>query len=105
VIASILLILLIGYLLGVVIICCVMITKQRKYKNVAHISWIVGINTLLIAILVGSFLSLFALQTWDTCQVFKHSENNKTTSGLINFYPAELQPMLDSCIYGKTIIK
>jgi hypothetical protein len=81
-----------------------MITKQRKYKNVAHISWIVGINTLLIAILIGCVFTFTALQGWDTCMVFQHSETTKTTIGLKNFYPEELQPLLDSCIYGKTVL-
>jgi hypothetical protein len=41
------------YLFSLVVICCVMVTKKRKYKNVSHISWISGVTTLLVATIIG----------------------------------------------------
>lgn len=58
------------YLFGLLVICCVMITKKRACKNISHIAWVSGITTLLVAALIGCIVTFGGLQIWDACQVY-----------------------------------
>ena len=96
---------LICYLLSLIVICCVMVTKKRKYKNVSHISWISGVTTLLVATIIGCTVVFGILQIWDACQVYEYSEKNRTVTGLDTFYPPTLQTLLDACVYPPNALK
>lgn len=88
------------YLFGLIVICCVMVTKQRRYKNISHIAWISGVTTLLVASSIGCVAVFGGLQIWDACQVYEYSQQQHSVTGLVNFYPAAVQPLLNTCVYG-----
>lgn len=75
------------YLFSLAVICLVMITKQRKFKNISHIAWISGFTTLLVAASIGCLSVFGGLQIWDACQVYEYSQTKKSVTGLDTFYP------------------
>lgn len=87
------------YLLSLIVICCVMVTKQRKYKNVSHISWISGVTTLLVITIIGCSTVFGGLQIYDACQVYEYSKTNRTVTGLSAFYTPALQILINTCVY------
>ena len=87
---------------SVVIVSCVLVTKERRYKNIAHISWCTAATTLFMGILFTFFFTLVSLFSRDSCIILDHAENQKTTEGLPLLYPQELTPLLDSCLYSET---
>lgn len=91
------------YLMGLLVICCVMVTKKRSCKNISHIAWISGISTLLVAALIGCMTAFGGLQVWDACQVNAYSQTQGSVTGLNNFYPVAIQPMINDCIFGQAL--
>ena len=88
--------------LSIVIVGCVLVTKERKYKNVAHVSWCTAATTLFMGMIFTFFFTLASILIRDSCIVLDHTENTKTTADLALVYPQEITPLLDACLFSRT---
>jgi len=84
---------------SMVIVACVLATKKRKYKNVSHIAWITPTLALALGSILASIIALSGIVVFDFCGVLLYSEKEKTTVGMTNFYPEELNSFFDHCLF------
>ena len=78
----------------------VVITDERRWKNRAHIGWISGVISLLVLTVLSAGYAFALLFLTDTCAVKNAYEDLKTTTGLNRLYPVEIQPLLNTCVFG-----
>ena len=86
--------------LSVVIVSCVLVTKERKYKNVAHVSWCTAATTLFMGIIFTFFFTIVSLVGRDTCIILNQSESRGTTADMPLYYPEPIVPLLDECLFS-----
>ena len=84
---------------SVIIVSCVLVTKERKYKNVAHVAWTTAAITLFFGIIVTCFLTMTVLLNRDSCLVMEYSKEKGTTRDIPMLYPPEISPLLDTCLF------
>ncbi len=91
-------------IISLVFITCLLCTDQRKWKNVAHISWINSSIMLFFSTCLAGLFSFVQLVLTDFCVTITDQDASNTVSGLDNLYPLQLQPFLTTCFYGKTTL-
>ena len=58
-------------LYSIINICCIMKTQERKYKNIAHISWISAFLMMIVGSLSACFFTLVSTQLDDYCEILE----------------------------------
>ena len=53
------------------VIACVLWKGERKYKNIAHLSWITSVFTLLVSIMYMFFAAISLIVINDTCSMYR----------------------------------
>lgn len=99
------LLLLLCFMLSLVVILCVMITKKRAYKNVSHIAWVSGMSTVLVATMIGCGTTFGGLEVFDACQVTAWANDQQSVTGLNTFYPVGIQPLINECVYPPPVVE
>ena len=61
--------------MSIYIISCILKTQERKYKNVAHISWISAFIMLIVGSLSACLFTLVSLLTDDHCTILDYTED------------------------------
>jgi len=61
-------------LFSIVNVCCILSTHERKYKNVAHISWVSAFTMMIIGSLSACFFTLISLLIEDHCLILNYTE-------------------------------
>ena len=87
--------------ISIIIVSCVLITKERRYKNIAHVSWCTAAVTLVFGIIFTFFFTITAVIARDSCIILDYTETKKTTAELPLIYPESLSPLLDSCLFSE----
>ena len=89
-------------IVSVYIVSCVLKTQERRYKNVAHISWASQMTIILLSsVYSGFFISLGVIHSTDTCHLMDYSDYTESTSEITTLYNQELSPLLNTCIYNE----
>ena len=86
--------------MSIYIISCILKTQERKYKNVAHISWISAFIMLIVGSLSACLFTLVSLLTDDHCTILDYTEDKKTVESVPHLYPEKLVPVLNTCLFG-----
>ena len=89
-------------LLSILNFACILKTQLRKYKNVAHISWISAFTMMIVGSLSACFFTLVSLFTEDHCLILDYTERHKNVAGVPQRYPAGIVPLLNTCMFAKT---
>jgi len=63
-------------LISIINVCCILRTQERKYKNVAHISWISAFTMMIVGSLSACFFTLVSVLTDDHCIILDITESN-----------------------------
>ena len=58
---------------SIIIVSCVLITKERRYKNIAHVSWCTAAVTLVLGIIFTFFFTITALMARDSCIILDYT--------------------------------
>jgi uncharacterized membrane protein len=74
-------------IISLVFITCLLCTDQRKWKNVAHISWINSSIMLFFSTCLAGLFSFVQLVLTDFCVTITDQDASNTVSGLDNLYP------------------
>ena len=77
----------ISLVLSIVNVSCILKTQERKYKNVAHISWISAFIMMIVGSLSACFFTLVSLFTDDHCLILDSNEASSTVEGVPQLYP------------------
>lgn len=85
---------------SIYIIACILKTQQRKYKNVAHITWVSTFIMLIVGSLSACFFTIVSLLTDDHCTILDYTEEQKSVAGVPHLYPASLVPIMNTCLFG-----
>ena len=83
------------YGISLCIIVCVLLTGDRKYKNIAHLSWITAVVALSLTCFFVCIYSLAAVMIHDVCSVYKEAESKNSTANFTGLWPEEVSPLLD----------
>ena len=73
--------------ISIIIVSCVLVTKERRYKNIAHVSWCTAAVTLVFGIIFTFFFTITALLARDSCIILDYTEAKKSTAELPLLYP------------------
>ena len=88
-------------ILSIFIVFCILKTQERKYKNVAHISWVSAFIMMIVGSLSACFFTLLSLLTDKHCEILDYTENNKSVDGIPLFYPTGTVSLLNTCLFGE----
>jgi uncharacterized membrane protein len=83
------------YAVSLAIVLGVLLTGDRKYKNVAHLSWITATIALALTCFFVCIYSLSAVMIHDVCSVYKYAESKNSTANFTGLWPEEVSPLLD----------
>lgn len=86
--------------ISIYIISCILKTQERKYKNVAHISWISAFIMLIVGSLSACYFTIVSLLTDDHCTILEYTEDKKDVSGVQHIYPTKIVPIMNTCLFG-----
>ena len=85
---------------SIFIVFCILKTQERKYKNVAHISWVSAFIMMIIGSLSACIFTLISLLTENHCMILNYTEKQNSVNGLQDLYPTSIVPLLDTCLFG-----
>ena len=85
--------------MSIVNVFLILVTQERKYKNVAHIAWASAFTMMIVGSLSACFFTLVALLTQDHCELLDYTERNNSTEKVPQIYPTELVPLLNECLF------
>ena len=83
-------------------VSCILKTQERKYKNVAHISWISAFTMMIVGSLSACFFTIVSVFMEDHCILLDYTEGAESVSGVSNLYPDQLVPILNTCMFGES---
>ncbi len=86
-------------LFSIINVCCVLKTQERKYKNVAHISWISAFTMMIVGSLSACFYTLVSVLSYDHCVILDITETKENVAGVPNIYPTDVVPLLNTCMF------
>ena len=87
-------------IVSIIIVTCVLITKERTYKNIAHVSWCTAAVLLVFGIIFTFFFTVTALIARDSCIILDYTKDHNSTADLPLLYPEYLSPLLDTCLFS-----
>ena len=61
-------------IIAIVIVSCVLATKERKYKNIAHVSWVTAAISLFFGIFLTCCNVIGTLTIRDACLVLDYTK-------------------------------
>ena len=88
--------------MSVIIVGCILLTKKRKYKRKANISWCTAATTLFIGIFFTFFFAVVSIIVRDNCIILEQAEVNKSSADMPLLYPQEVTPLLNACLFSTT---
>ena len=59
---------------GIYIVACILKTQERKYKNVAHITWVSAFVMMIVGSLSACFFTLVSMLLEDHCNILDYTE-------------------------------
>lgn len=77
-------------------------TGLRKYKNFSHIGWLTSMVAWSFTVLVATILIGATVISHDLCSVYGQIDDDHTVANFTRLWPADIQPILDSCMFGST---
>ena len=60
--------------ISIIIVSCVLVTKERSCKNIAHVSWCTAAVTLVFGIIFTFFFTITALMARDSCIILDYAK-------------------------------
>ena len=89
-------------IVSVWIISCVLKTQERRYKNIAHISWASSLSVIFInSIYTGIFIHLSVSSSRDACNLLDYTEREEDFSQVTTIFNPQISPILNTCVFGE----
>lgn len=87
---------------SIIIVVCVIKTQERKFKNIAHTTWVSAFFMVVLASVYGGFFMIIAVnQSQDTCDLMNYSERQQDVQNVTTLYNAKLAPILNTCMFSE----
>ena len=78
-------------------------TGNRKLKNFSHVGWVTSMVTFSLTTVFSAGLLLGCILSNDLCSVYGYVTDYHTVANMTTFWPEDIQPFLDSCMFGVEI--
>lgn len=61
-------------IMSIFVVTCILTTQERRYKNVAHVTWISAFTMMIVGSMSACFFTLTSLLTEDHCVILDYTE-------------------------------